>query len=59
MVEGAFNYAVKGQPNLADTFACMARHGSGEGVESQMAAMMGAVSPEMNAPGGCNEGFVP
>lgn len=58
MVVGGFNYAIEGQPNLPDTFSCMARHGGGESTESQMGAMVAAVSPELNASGACNDGFV-
>lgn len=58
MVEGGFNYAIKDQPNLADTFSCMARHGGGEGTESQMGAMVAAVSEDLTAAGACNDGFV-
>ena len=50
-------YMAKGQPNLAETFACAAQIGlSGDARIGD--AVVGAVSPELNDGGGCNEGFL-
>jgi hypothetical protein len=48
---------VKGQTNLKDTFACAARVG-GSGVAAIGEALMTAIQPALNAPGGCNAGFL-
>jgi len=56
-VVGGRRYMTKGHPELAETFACLARRGeSGDDRLSQ--AVVAAVSPELNGPGGCNEGFL-
>lgn len=57
-LEGGATYIQRGQSNLADTFACMARHGGGEPMEQQIEATAAAVSPGQVGPGGCNEGFL-
>lgn len=45
--------------DLAQTFACAARVGTeGDGNERPMLTMQRALSPELNGPGGCNEGFL-
>ncbi len=50
-------YMVKGEPNLKDTFACVARVGvSGHGRLGQ--ALTAAVQKGINDPGGCNPGFL-
>lgn len=46
-----------GQTDLKDTFSCAARVGV-SGDERVAEAMVAAISPAMNAPGGCNEGFL-
>jgi hypothetical protein len=47
----------KEQPNLAETFACVAKLGiSGTGLMGEALTM--AMKPEINAPGGCNAGFL-
>lgn len=47
------------EPDLVDSFDCIARVGAGGADdERMMRAMLDAVSPEKNAPGGCNEGFL-
>ena len=45
-------------PGLADAFECIARVGYAEGPPSTGQALMDAVGPEHNAPGGCNFGFL-
>jgi hypothetical protein len=56
-IDGGRRYLRKGQTDLAGTFACIASVGtSGRGALGQ--AMTAALQPEMNAPGGCNKGFL-
>jgi hypothetical protein len=58
-VEGGAAFMSVAQGDLADTFACVARVGTfGDIVEQPMTALLSAVSPELNAAGGCNEGFL-
>ena len=56
-IDGGRRYMVKGQTNLKDTFACAGRVG-GSGVAAIGEAMMTAVQPALNGPGGCNAGFL-
>ncbi|MCB9706930.1 MAG: hypothetical protein H6711_34110 [Myxococcales bacterium] len=50
-------YLVSGDPGIPETFACMAQVGtSGHGALGE--AMTRALYPELNAPGGCNAGFL-
>ena len=45
--------------NLDLAFPCAAKVGTdGDGDERPMQTMQAALSPDMNAPGGCNEGFL-
>ncbi|MBK8266543.1 MAG: hypothetical protein IPK80_35110 [Nannocystis sp.] len=56
-IAGGRRYLTNEQPNLAETFACVARLGvSGRDLMGQ--ALSAAMKPEMNAPGGCNAGFL-
>ncbi len=58
-VYGGARYIVEGDPNAAATFACMAKVGTaGHASERPMEAIVSAVSPELNAVGGCNDGFL-
>ena len=50
-------YMTKGQPDLEGTFACSARVGIG-GRNMIGDNLVNAVSPYLNGPGGCNEGFL-
>ena len=50
-------YLTRAQPDLAETFACVAQVGT-SGSDALGIAVTEAVSPEMNGPGGCNEGFL-
>ncbi|MCY1055595.1 hypothetical protein [Nannocystis sp. SCPEA4] len=45
------------QPDLSGTFTCLAQGGTSGGLWPG-AAVAAAVSPELNAEGGCNEGFL-
>lgn len=52
-------YLAKGDKNLAAKFGCAARVGTaGHGHERPMEAMIAALQPSINGPGGCNEGFL-
>jgi len=56
-LESGKRYITKGQSNLSETFTCTARAGLSGG--SKVAeALVNAVGPELNAPGGCNDGFL-
>ncbi len=44
--------------NLTEALGCMAIVDDGDPNERPMAAMLAALSPELNGPGGCNEGFL-
>jgi hypothetical protein len=56
-IEGGRRYLVKGQTDLAGTFACVATVGI-EGGNRLGQALTAAMQPEINAPGGCNKGFL-
>lgn len=56
-ISGGKRYLAKGQPNLAETFACLAQVGS-SGYDGVGQALTFAVSPELQKLGGCNEGFL-
>lgn len=52
-------YLQTGDPNLSSTFACMAKVGTaGHASERPMEAIVNALSPTLNAAGGCNESFL-
>lgn len=58
-VQGDQNYMLDDQPDLAETFACIANVGTdGSGGELQVRALISAISIEYNEPDGCNEGFM-
>lgn len=57
--QGGKRYIVAGEPDLEGTFACMAQVGvAGHPAERPMDAMMAALSSKLNAPDGCNAGFL-
>ena len=57
-VTGGKRFMVDGQPNLSDTFECLANVGTdGDGNERPMEAMIAAVT-SLNGVGACNEGFL-
>lgn len=57
-VAGGLRYMVDGQPNLSETFQCLAKVGTdGDGSERPMEAMIASLSA-LNAPGQCNAGFL-
>jgi len=56
---GGNRYIVEGEPDLVDTFVCMATVGTaGHPSERPMDALVEAVSEPLNMPGGCNDGFL-
>lgn len=56
-IDGGGRYLVKGQSDLEDTFECIAKVGaSGDMMLGQ--ALTAAVQKPINAPGGCNKGFL-
>jgi hypothetical protein len=56
-LEPGLRYIKKGDPNLAQTFECIAMIGAG-GWDSLGQALTAAVQPGMNDIGGCNAGFL-
>jgi len=54
---GEHRYITKDTPNIDSAFKCIARVGTW-GNNEMGDALLGAVSPTFNAPGGCNAGFV-
>ncbi len=58
-VAGGNRYMVEGEPDLTGTFSCVAQVGlAGHPSERPMDALVAAMSPGINAAGGCNEGFL-
>ena len=56
-IAGGRRYLTKDQPNLSETFSCIARLGIyGYGLLGE--ALTAAMQPGINAPGGCNAGFL-
>ncbi len=56
---GGNRYIIDSEPNLDDTFKCAARRGeTGITNEKPMGSLLAAISPEMNAAGACNAGFL-
>ncbi len=56
-IDGGRRYLVRGQTDLDETFACIANVGTG-GWKSLGQALTAAVQKPINAPGGCNAGFL-
>ena len=58
-IDGDKRFLDKGQTDLDETFQCIARVGAVSNYFSwPMEGMLAAVGPELNGPGGCNEGFL-
>jgi hypothetical protein len=56
---GGNRYIIDGEPDLVDTFSCMALVGlAGHPSERPMDSLVAAMSEQMNAAGACNEGFL-
>jgi hypothetical protein len=56
-IDGGRRYMTKGQTDLKGTFACAAQVGI-SGRPWMGEALAAAVHPDINGPGGCNEGFL-
>jgi hypothetical protein len=54
---GGHRYIIKGEPDLAGTFKCIASLGQGPKTPVAAQAMMAALAPDM-LHGGCNDGFL-
>jgi hypothetical protein len=58
-LQGGHRYIESGEPDLGAAFSCTAQVGvAGHPAERPMDAMVAALAPGINAPGGCNEGFL-
>jgi hypothetical protein len=57
-LHGGHRYIVGDEPNMAGAFECIAKVGTSGGDPPMGDAMIAAISPELNGPGGCNEGFL-
>lgn len=58
-LEGGHRYLTEAQDDFAGTFECILNVGqTGQGVQKYLGAMVQAIGPTLNAPGGCNEGFL-
>lgn len=51
-------YIVNGEPDMAGAFECIAKVGASGKTALMGDAMIAALSPKLNGPGGCNEGFL-
>ena len=51
-------YIVSGEPDMAGALECIAKVGWSGGYAAMGDAMIAALSPALNGPGGCNEGFL-
>ena len=56
-IDGGRRYLVKGQTDLEETFACITTVGS-DGWDALGQALTAAMQDEINAPSGCNDGFL-
>ena len=57
-LHGGNRYIVSGEPDMAAAFECIAKVGASGRDPLMGDAMIAAISPELNGPGGCNEGFL-
>ena len=58
-ISGGNRYMLANEPDLLGAFACVAKVGTaGNPAERPMDAIVAAVAPGINAPGGCNAGFL-
>jgi hypothetical protein len=57
-LHGGHRYIVGDEPDMADAFECIAKIGTSGGDPPMGDAMIAALSPDLNGPGGCNEGFL-
>jgi hypothetical protein len=52
------NRYISGEPDVPDVFECIAKVGTGGAYAATGDALIAAVSPKLNGPNGCNEGFL-
>lgn len=58
-IDGSRRYLTKEQSNLNETFTCIATVGVGNSGKNRIGdALEAAIAPKINAPGGCNDGFL-
>jgi len=58
-LQGGNRYILEGQPNLSDTFECVASVGlAGHPSERPIDGIVEALSAPLNTAGGCNDGFL-
>ncbi len=55
---GDHRYIVRGEPELAEMFACITTLGEGAKTPLPMRSLMAAIDPGMLYNGGCNDGFL-
>jgi hypothetical protein len=55
---GGHRYIVGDEPDFPGAFACVTQAGMNGAFAQVAEAMVTAISPEFNGPGGCNEGFL-
>lgn len=55
---GGNRYIISGEPDLASNLVCIAQAGISEGQPATGDALIATVSPKLNAPTGCNAGFL-
>lgn len=55
---GGHRYIVGEDPNFEESFACVTQVGTSGGIPKPAEAMVKALSPDFNEPGGCNAGFL-
>jgi hypothetical protein len=56
-LDGPLRYITADTPDIPGTFECLARVGA-SGYNKLGDALVGAMKPGLNKPGGCNEGFI-
>jgi hypothetical protein len=56
-VDGGRRYLTKEEPDLEGTFGCVAQVGT-VAINALAENLVAALQPELNGPGGCNEGFL-
>ena len=57
-LQGGKRYIMSGEPDMAGALECIAKVGWSGGGAAIGDAMIAALSPKLNGPGGCNEGFL-
>ncbi len=55
---GGNRYITDEEPDLDAAFECLATVGIGGGSTNEIKTVLPAISPELNAPGACNDGFL-